>query len=326
MARDLLGNGDEEEDAAADVVRFRRQLQGSAHGPGCARTRIGRRSGRRIGVPGPELQHGVCAVPPRRRGARPSRGGVAGSAAALPGTGSGRRPAGPVDGVGASAGISVTSVLSYTGNRPVSAATIFAYGRVVVVHCGCEWVAGTVPRSRRGSCQFAPRPPGPVGPLDAAKRPTPWLTVVYEPRVRSTVPAVEVLPPPREHHRLDPGRPVHRLDKLCRRALARVGNPYVPVQRERIEPGDQDPLVLLPALGLPARCPLQLIPSERRVRACNRTRGSQGSASQVVPVAAQYSGRSSSPRSPPAGPAWARPTARCHSPDPSRTTTRRACA
>lgn len=98
------------------------------------------------------------------------------------------------------AGISVTSVWSYTGNRPVLAATISLYGRVVDVHCGCEAgsVTGTV--SVLLTLSLSGKPPR-QAPLvrSTSNRPTrPWLTVVnrstcfiYGRSVRSTVPSAK---------------------------------------------------------------------------------------------------------------------------------------
>ena len=71
------------------------------------------------------------------------------------------------------AGISVTPVLSYTGNRPVSAATISAYGSVVDVHWGCEAGSVTGIVSVRPVFSLSPKPPR-QAPLvrSTSKRPT----------------------------------------------------------------------------------------------------------------------------------------------------------
>lgn len=57
------------------------------------------------------------------------------------------------------AGISVTAVLSYTGNRPVLAATIALYGKVVDVHWGCEAGSSTGTVSVRPMFSLSPKPP-----------------------------------------------------------------------------------------------------------------------------------------------------------------------
>lgn len=80
-------------------------------------------------------------------------------AAARTGLDPGVGPCGRTTGSVPPAGISVTLVLSYTGNRPVSAAVIASYGRVVVVHCGCEAGSATGTVSVRETFSLSGKPP-----------------------------------------------------------------------------------------------------------------------------------------------------------------------
>ena len=183
--------------------RIRRHRQDRPHlsddvQPVLHELRIGDRPGRRVRVARAELEHGGVDMPAgqgvvqaepvaqQRRAVGDLVGQVVATA---PGAGRrtrgrGRRGVRPVV---PPAGISVTDVLSYTGKRPVFAATISSYGRVVDVHCGCEAgsVTGTV--SDRETFSLSGKPPR-QAPLvrSTSNRPTrPWLTVVSRSRCGS---------------------------------------------------------------------------------------------------------------------------------------------
>jgi hypothetical protein len=186
---------------------------------------------RRIRVARPELQHRRVDMPAGQRGVQPEpvpqqgravRDLVGEVVTAAPGAG--RRPGGRSRrGVRREwcrpPGSRSPTVLSYTGKRPVFAATMSLYGRVVDVHCGCEAgsVTGTSPCARGSRCP-EPAPPGPVGPLDVEPA-HPALAHGREQidlrQIRPQGPlhrAVrEVLPAHREHGGLDPRRAVRRL-------------------------------------------------------------------------------------------------------------------
>lgn len=109
--------------------------------------------------------------------------------------------------------------------------------------------------------------PGPVGPLDVETA-HPALADGREEVHARQLPTEgaldralgEVLPADGEDGRLDArgpvGGPDHRSVEGEGRGPGRVGDPHVPVQRERIEPGDENPLHTLAAPRIPEEsCP-----------------------------------------------------------------------